>query len=163
MTEKIENPTPATTDATTEAPADAQPTPAKVGEPISAETAPNENSNREAAKYRMAAREAEGERDNLQTQLIALQRQHISGIVTEIGYKPDGVLASTDLEAFLNDDGTVNLENVERITRDTAEKFGLKKMGRIPLPDPFIGGDGLGNHTQGNQWGEAFKPKGYDA
>lgn len=113
-------------------------------EPITPEDAPMEpvepqeddpRGNREAAKYRRQAREAEAARDNLTTQLTAARAQilkasfagHLGGLTVEAleaGGHP--------VDSFFGEEGTLDVTALTAACREVADKFGLVQKLIVP-------------------------------
>lgn len=152
---------PATTSAVAEAPAapagiaPTPPEPATVP-PEAPDATEQVKAGREAAKYRVQLRTAEGERDALAATLETLRR----GIVEQ--NMPNG--SKTNAEAlwtnghqsseFFNEDQTLNTEALYAAAKGAHEKLGL----RFNLPDPVpSSGTGGGYVSDGATWSQAVK------
>ena len=99
------------------------------------------NRSREAAKYRKQLRDTEAERDTLRATVDALQRSMIeTHIRSHHSVEPTGVIASAeDLNAFLNEDGTIDAEKTAVFVGTAVDKLGLKRYPKTPAVDPLQG------------------------
>src|SRR4051794_15129710 len=77
-------------------------------------SASSDTGSREAAKYRKRLREAEGERDQLSTQLEAMRRREAERLAGDVGLADAADLWRDDLQldAVLSEDGTVDPQKV---------------------------------------------------
>ena len=83
------------------------------------DTGQQNNSNREAAKYRVRAREAEAERDALAERLAALQTAELHRLAGEFLAVPEDIsLSGKDLSDFLTPEGWVDRQAVEAAVSD---------------------------------------------
>lgn len=104
-----------------------------------------------ATKMRKRAQAAEAERDDLRSQVQALQRQVIEQVSRL--YRPAALWATgADPAALFNTDGTL-----DRAALAAAEDTAIQQLGvsRAPRPDPSQGPSGARDAT--TTWGQAFQ------
>ncbi|MFV1355714.1 hypothetical protein ABFV47_01395 [Mycolicibacterium fortuitum] len=113
---------------------------------------------REAAAYRVRAREAEAERDALAARVEALQRAEILRLAAEGGMAaPEDLFALTEavVADYLNEESDVSPEAVaEAVSELLAERPGLRK--RTPGYDPSQGTGGRPQPKREPNWGALF-------
>lgn len=93
--------------------------------------------NREAAKYRHRAKEAETARDQATTRadelaahVTDLRRALVETEVARFGIKSDAFWAAEpDLDALIDDAGRLDLDAVTEAVRATRDRFGIKPQG----------------------------------
>lgn len=111
----------------------------------SAEEKPQETSpeNREAAKYRVRLREAESQRDQLDTKLRSLADHVLGDQLKRFGLNPAALQAAGhDTAQFFTDDGKYDPAAVETAAREAAERFGIPKpTGAGYVPASGTGGE----------------------
>jgi hypothetical protein len=118
----------------------------------------DDNTGREAAKWRKKLRGAEAERDDLATRLEAVQRQQIEKILVAAHVKPPAVWAVAELGDLLADDGTIDAAAVEVAITAAREQFGITPISTGNYV-PGIGSGNLRAPRRLDQWTEAFKPQ----
>lgn len=103
-----------------------------------------QNGNREAAKYRVRAREAEAERDALAERLVALQTAELHRLAGEYLAVPEDIsLSGKDLSSFLTPEGWVDRQAVEEAASEVlASRPALSKNAPAVDLTQGLGGGG---------------------
>jgi hypothetical protein len=93
------------------------------------------------ARLRQRAQTAEAERDQLRERLDALHRQTVDDIAAAAGLPDPALLhaAGHDVDAFLNDDGTVDRDSVVTAATEAMNRYGIPRRLR---PNPQQGAHG---------------------
>jgi hypothetical protein len=108
---------------------------------------------REAASYRRRLRETEAQRDALREQLDRIQTADVERIASASGLAVAGGVwqLGASLEALRSDDGTIDVETVERLVADILrDRPGLQTR---PVGDVGIGRGGDALPTRGPKVG----------
>jgi hypothetical protein len=111
-----------------------------LSQPVEGSDTPEAQSgNREAAKYRVRAREAEAERDALAERLTALQTAELHRLAGEFLSAPEDIsLSGKGLSDFLTPEGWVDHQAVEKAASEVlAARPALSK--NSPAVDPTQG------------------------
>lgn len=107
---------------------------------------------KEAARYRLALRAAEGERDALSTRVAAMQRAEVERLAAEDLDKPaDLWVLGTALPDLLDDAGAVDPDRVaEMVQRIVADRPGWRRT----RPVSFDGGPRAAPPSSGAGWSD---------
>lgn len=150
------------TETTAQQPQDAAQEPQEPTTPMDAPAEPDEpqddtRGNKEAAKYRRQARDAEAARDTLSGQLTAARAQivkasftgHLGGLTVdalEAGGHP--------IDSFFGEDGALNVDALTAAGREVADKFGLVQ--KLIIPNE---GKSPTDYKSADKFETAFTPK----
>lgn len=97
------------------------------------EVAPRSKAAREAARYRVRAKEAEGQVETLTAQVDALRRQivetHLDGLDAGAFWKLHG----DQLDGLLDEDGRINPDAVAAQVSELRDSYGLPRRPRGPV------------------------------
>jgi hypothetical protein len=116
----------------------------------------DDDTGREAAKWRKKLRATEAERDALAEKLESVQRQQVENLLAASNVKPQAVWAVAELSELLAEDGTIDAERVTQAVEAAREKFG------ITTPSKGSVVPGVGNQPSSppkvDGWKQAFTP-----
>ena len=119
------------------------------------EHSPND---KEAAKYRRRLREAEKERDGLQSRLESLQRGEVERLAADKLADPADVWRDgAELSGLLNDDGNIDVEKVGGLVDGLLESHSHWGIQRSSAPTTFRSGASTPSPPKSTTWAGALK------
>lgn len=102
---------------------------------VDAEDQGDDGPGREAKKYRLRLREAEGRVAELESRVEAMQRAEVDRIATTQGIKPAALWAAgTNLPDLLTETGTVDTDAVDAAIKAASESLGLPDRRKNIVP-----------------------------
>lgn len=117
----------------------------------------NPDANTEAARHRIARRDAEAQTQAVAARLENMQRAAIGTQAEALGIKPAALWATAKLEDLLDDTGVPDAERVKAAAAAAKEQLGITSPSRRPLAS-LKSGAGV-PPQQRNGWVDAFRRK----